>query len=172
LCENLTFAKKELKNFNHWPVVLKRIYGTMGEYVAKADNLVEAEKIIKKFWERGKEKIPILAQELIHSPSYRVTLIGGKIVQTALKENHGWKATGNYAKSFKKFKVEKDLKKIIDKLNKIINIKICGIDFLKRDNQWLILEVNSEPDFSFFENEREKLIGLALDYLKTYCKKK
>ena len=170
LCSNLTFAKKELKKFNHWPVVLKRVYGTMGEYVAKAENLNEAEKVIKKFWEKGKDKIPIIAQEMIHSPSYRVTLIDGKIVQTALKNSTGWKATGNYAKKFEKFKIDKELKKLVEKLHKIINIKICGVDFLNNNGKWVVLEVNTEPDFSFFEDEREKLIGLALDYLKKSCK--
>jgi RimK family alpha-L-glutamate ligase len=170
LCSNLAFAKKELKKFNKWPVVLKRVYGTMGFYVDKAKTLEEAEKIIKDFWKKGNERIPIIAQEMIHSPSYRVMLIDGKIVQTALKESDGWKATGNYAKSFKKFEVDSELKKLVEKINKIINIKICGIDFLKKDGKWIILEVNSEPDFSFFEDEREKLIGLTLDYLKKSCK--
>lgn len=170
LCENIVFAKKELKKFGHWPVILKRVSGTMGEFVEKANDLNEATYIITKFWKKGSEKLPIIAQEMIKSPSYRVTIIGGKIAQTALKENKaGWKATGVYENKFKKFIVDKELKKIVDRVIKMSKIKICGIDFLKKNGKWVVLEVNSEPAFDFFENEREKLINLTLNFLKKYC---
>ena len=166
LLEDISTIKKELKKFNEWPVVLKRVNGCMGEFVEKADNLSESEKIIKKFWKKGNERLPIIAQELIKSPSYRVTKIGDKIVQTALKENHGWKSTGVYEKKFKKFKIDSELKDIIKKLSKIIPIKVCGIDFLKKDGKWMVLEVNSSPGFDFFNSERVKLNLELLKFLK------
>ena len=86
LSENISKARKELKDFNNWPVILKRVSGTWGQYVEKADTVEEAEVIMKKFWGKGKERLPIIAQQFIRSPSYRVTLIKGKVVQTALKE--------------------------------------------------------------------------------------
>ena len=166
LLDNITTAKKELKKFNQWPVVLKRINGCMGEFVEKADNLKESEEIIKKFWKKGNERLPIIAQELIRSPSYRVTMIGDKIVQTAIKESKDWKATGNYKKRFKKFEIDAELKDIINKLSKIVKIKVCGIDFLKKDGKWLVLEVNSSPGFDFFNTEIEKLNKELLLFLK------
>lgn len=166
LLEDIPTMKKELKKFNRWPVVLKRVNGCMGEFVEKADNLSESEKIIKKFWKKGSERLPIIAQELIHSPSYRVTTIGNKIVQTALKENKGWKSTGAYEKRFKKFKIDKELKEIMNKLSKIIPINVCGIDFLKKDGKWVVLEVNSSPGFDFFNSERKMLNEELLNFLK------
>ncbi len=167
LCENITVAKNELKKFGHWPVILKRIVGTMGEFVGRAEDTNHAVFLINRFWKKGSEKLPIIAQEFISSPSYRVTVIGGKIVQTALKENKaGWKATGVYATKFSKFKIDKELKKLVDRVIKMCKIDICGIDLLKKNGKWVVLEVNSEPAFDFFENEREKLIGLTLDLLK------
>ena len=170
LSENINTAKKDLNELNSWPVVLKRIEGTCGEYVDKAENINEAEKIITRFWKNGKEKLPIIAQELILSPSYRVTLIDGKVVQTAIKENHGWKSTGVYEKKFKKFKIDKELKEILNKIYKVSKIKICGIDFLKKDGKWLVLEMNAQPAFDFFEDEREKIIGKVLSFLKKEIK--
>ena len=114
--------------------------------------------------------MPILAQEFIHSPSYRVTVIGNKIVQTAIKENHGWKATGVYGKKFKKFKVDPSLEKITKKIIKFSGIKIFGIDLLKKGNSWEVIEINSEPGFDFFKNEMEMLLGEVLDFLKNYKK--
>lgn len=165
LSEKINIAKRELKEFDYWPVILKRIEGTTGDYVDKADNLKEAEKIIKKFWKKGSQRLPIIAQELIISPSYRITVIGGSIVQTAAKTNSGWKATGVYAKRIKRFKIDKKLKKIIEKIYKISGIKVLGIDFLKKNGEWVALEINSAPAFDFFECEREKIIKKVLKLL-------
>jgi RimK family alpha-L-glutamate ligase len=158
LSENINNARAELKEFGRWPVVLKRISGTMGEYVGKAKSMGEAEALIRKFWKKGNEKLPIIAQEFVKSPSYRVTVIGNKIVQTALKRNNaGWKATGVYAKTFEHFDIDKKLERIIKKTIKFLDIKICGIDMLKKDGKWLLLEVNGQPALDFFEEERERL---------------
>ncbi len=165
LSENTNLVKKELKNFNNWPVVLKRIEGCSGEYVEKADDINEAIEIIKKFWEKGSERLPIIAQEFVSSPSYRVTVINGKIVQTAIKESSNWKHTGVSSERFKKFKVDKNLKTIIKKVVEVMKINICGIDLLKKDDAWLVLEVNSSPGLGFFDNAREKIVGEILDFL-------
>ncbi len=166
LSENIHNAKRELKEFGRWPVVLKRVTGTMGEYVGKAKSIGEAEALIKKFWKKGGEKLSIVAQEFIKSPSYRVTVIGNEIVQTALKKNKSsWKATGVYAKKFDKFDIDAPLKRIIKKLMKVVDIKVCGIDVFRRDGKWLILEVNAQPSLDFFEDEREKLTNKVLNLL-------
>ncbi|MFA5855730.1 MAG: ATP-grasp domain-containing protein [Candidatus Pacearchaeota archaeon] len=171
LSENINLAKKDLIKFNHWPVILKRIEGTCGNYVEKAENKQDAEKIIKKFWKMGSERIPIIAQEFIPSFSYRVTVIGGEIVQTAIKENHGWKCTGVYEKKFKKFEVDKELLKIVKKAINVTKVNACGIDFLKKEGKWVLLEVNSTPAFDFFQKERGFLIGKVLDLLKRKIKR-
>lgn len=166
LSENITNAKRELKQFGKWPIILKRINGTMGEYVEKAKGMEEAESIIKKFWKKGSEKLPIIAQEFIKSPSYRVTVIGNKIVQTALKKNNaGWKATGVYAKKFEHFDINKKLERIIKKTMKFLDIKICGIDMLKKEGKWLLLEVNGQPSLDFFEEEQGKLTEQVINLL-------
>lgn len=164
LSDKINIALKELKEFNHWPAILKKLDGTRGECVEKADNIRSAEKTIKKFWKN--ERFPLIAQEYIKSPSYRVTIMGNKIVQTALKENKSWKCTGVYANNIKKFKINKKLRETLKRLMKITKIKICGIDLLKKDNDWIILEINSEPAFDFFDNEEEMMVSKALDFLK------
>lgn len=172
LSENINLARKDLAEFNHWPVILKRIEGTCGEYVEKAENLNEAERIIKKFWKKGSVKLPIIAQEFIHSFSYRITTIGNEIVQTAIKENHGWKCTGVYEKRCKKFKIDNELKNIVSKLIKAMKINVCGIDLVKKNGKWLVLEINAVPALDFFETEREKLVGKVLDLLIRNTRKK
>ncbi len=158
LSEDKKAIESELLTFNNWPVILKRVYGTTGNFVEKADNLKDALKIIDKFWKKSSERFPIIAQEFIHSPSYRVTAIGNKIVQTAIKNSSGWKATGVYAKNIGRFKIEKNLESMVLKLLKVSGISVCGIDLLKKGDKWFALEINSQPALDFFENEREKLV--------------
>ncbi|MEK6945701.1 MAG: ATP-grasp domain-containing protein [Nanoarchaeota archaeon] len=169
LSENIKIAEGELSRFRRWPVILKRVEGTCGEFVEKAENIKESTRIIKK-WKKENSYIPIIAQEFIKSPSYRVTTIGKKIVQTALKQSKGWKATGVYAKNIGKFDLDKNLVDIVKKINNFSGIKICGIDFLKKNGEWLALEINSAPGFDFFESERKKLLGEVLDFLKKEAK--
>ena len=166
LSQNLNVLKKELEEFNCWPVILKRIEGACGDYVEKAKNYKEALRVIKKFREKGGRNLPIIAQELIKSPSYRVLVIDGKVVQTAIKRNKSWKATGVYGKKFRKFKIDEELDGIIKKLTKAMKIRVCGIDLLKKNGKWVVLEVNSAPGLDFFKGERKMLIGKILDLLR------
>jgi len=174
LSQNWNIIKKELEEFKEWPVILKRIEGTNGEYVDKADNLKEAEKIINRFWKKGSNRLPIIAQEFVHSPSFRVTVIGNKIVQTAIKNSKGWKATGVYLeeKNVKKFFVDKEIKIIINKINKVFKMKIYGVDLFKNNGKWLVLEINSAPGLDFFHKEEKILVGEILDLLKKEAKKR
>lgn len=165
LSKDMENIKEELISFNHFPVILKRVRGTWGEYVARANNLEEAVSVIEKFWDKGTKKIPIIAQEFIDSFSYRVTYIDHEVVQTAIKENNNWKCTGVYAKNFKTFYIDENLKVIINKIMKHTDIKICGIDLLKKGNDWVVIEVNSEPALDFFEIERLTLISKIIDLL-------
>lgn len=170
LSESVNSAISQLKSFNKWPVVLKRVSGTRGEYVDKANNANEAKKVIKRFWEKGDDRLPIIAQELIRSPCYRVTAVGGKIVQTAVKNTKGWKATGENSKTLEEFPIDDEMKKLVEKIVNVSGISVCGIDFLKKDGKWFVLEVNAEPGFDFFEDKREELIGEILNFLKNKAK--
>jgi glutathione synthase/RimK-type ligase-like ATP-grasp enzyme len=171
LPNNLTMARAELKEFGQWPVILKRIYGTRGEWVDKAENLNDAVAKVKSFWLKDVDKMPIIAQEYIKSYSYRVTMIGGKILQTAIKKSNHWKNTGVHAKICDKFRVDAKLRKILGKVIKATKIGICGVDLLKKGKEWVVLEVNAEPGLDFIDGEQEMLVDKVLDYLKWYHKK-
>lgn len=166
LSEELPLAIRELEKFNSWPVVLKRVEGTCGEYVKRAKNISECKKIINLFWKKGSERLPIVAQEYIESPCYRITIIDGKVVQAVMKNANGWKKTGVHEKLSKRFVPDKELIKIIKKIKNTFNLSIFGLDLLKKYGSWKVLEINSEPAFDFIERDREKLIEKVLDFLK------
>lgn len=169
LSENLAVAEAELRRFSHWPVVLKRVSGCQGEFVARAMDEKEAMKAVKRLSAEGEERMPVIAQEFVKSHNYRVLLIGGKIVQCVLKKSTGWKATGAWAQRHLRFKPDSALKEIVRKVVNLTGIKICGIDLVKKNGKWLVLEVNSEPTFGFIEVDRKKLIGKALDFFRRHA---
>lgn len=166
LPENPNVAEKELRKFNRWPVIIKEVFGCRGQQVEKVNNLKEARRVINKFWKKNSERAPLIAQEYDNSFCYRVTVIGDKILQTAIKKGKNWKKTGVNVERFRKFKIDKKLRDIIKKVLKVSDIKICGIDFLKKDGKWVVLEVNSQPGLGFFDNQREKLVKEIINYLK------
>lgn len=166
LSDNLESARQELEEFNQWPVILKRVYGERGEFVVKADNLKEAVKQIIGLWKKGNERLPIIAQEFAPSDSYRITVIGGKIMQTAIKRGNCWKKTGCHSMKFGKFRIDNELRKLVNKVIKTSKIDVCGLDLLKKNKKWLLLEINAEPSFQFFDNERDKLIQEVFNLLK------
>ncbi|MBI5411794.1 ATP-grasp domain-containing protein [Candidatus Peregrinibacteria bacterium] len=168
---NLTMARAELKEFGQWPVILKRIYGMEGQCVAKADHLTEAVKIVKSIWSKDIDKLPLIAQEYIKSWSYRVTVIDGEIVQAIIKKSSHWKCTGVYSKDCEKFRVDVVLRKLVKKVIRATQINVCGIDFLKHGNEWVVLEVNTEPGLAFVDGDYEKLVNKILDFIKRYSRK-
>jgi len=169
LSGNFHAVKKQLVEFNQWPIILKRVTGEQGEFVQKAENYEEAVDIIKNFYEKGNERLPIIGQQYIKSHSYRVTVVGEKIVQTAIKKGYGWKATGMYAEKSEKFDLDEKLIALTKKLIKTCKVDVCGIDYLKKDDQWYALEINSEPSLDFFKEEKETLISEILELLKNKC---
>jgi len=170
LKKDMISALNGLKKFNEWPVILKRIYGCQGDFVSKAKNLAEAEAIINKFNKKARTSWPIIAQRFIPSPSYRVTTVDGRIVQTAIKQKGSWKKTGVYTKTFKKFKITPKIREIVRKIIAASEIKVCGIDLLKKDSRWYVLELNGQPCYGFFEEERGRLIDNVLNFLKKEAK--
>src|SRR3989338_362758 len=106
LSERLSTAKREMREFNRWPLILKRVEGTMGEFVERAENIDEAAHIINIFW----------------------------------------------------------------KVMAVVGIKICGIDMLRKGDQWLVVEVNAEPALDFIVDEHEKCVGAVLDLLRKEAK--
>lgn len=165
LPSSLALARAELKEFGQWPVVLKRIYGMEGKFVEKADNLAEALAILKSIWAKDIDKLPFVAQEYVKSYAYRVTMIGGKIVQAIIKKSRHWKCTGVYSGDCEKFRVDKKLRALLGKVYRATRINICGVDLLKRGKEWVVLEVNTEPGLVFIRAEYEKMIGHIFDFI-------
>lgn len=137
------------------PVVIKKVYGSLGEgvYLAKTK-----EELIKLYLEICHN--PILFQKYVKSEygkSIRVLIIDGKVFGMFerrnlcdFRSNYGDKATS--AKILKTEKYAEIALKIADKFQ----IEYAGLDFLDDGDEPLLCEINSN---AFFE-EFEKVTGL------------
>ena len=139
-----------------FPMVVKKVYGSLGEGVYLVN---DKEELIKLYKEIARN--PIVFQRYIktsYGKSIRVLIINGKVFggfvrknDADFRSNYGCDAGGEKLKDFEKYLgFAKD---IADKLE----IEYAGIDLLIDDNNEPILcEINSN---AFFE-EFEKVTGL------------
>ncbi len=153
--KNLSFLSNIEKELGY-PMIVKRVYGSLGEGVYKVNNHEELAKLYLEIYRN-----PVLFQKYIPSASgksVRVLIIDGKVLGGFVRCN-----TGDFRSNFgntadgqtltnpdKYFKFAQD---VADKLD----IEYAGIDLLDDvDGNPILCEINSN---AFFE-EFEKVTGL------------
>lgn len=138
------------------PMVVKKVYGSLGEGIYLVNTKEELKKLYSEI-----ARNPIVFQEYVKSSygqSVRVLIIDGKVFGSFIRSNDS-DFRSNYGDTASSKKLEKSQKytefaqKIADKLH----IEYAGIDLFVCDEQEPILcEINSN---AFFE-EFEKVTGL------------
>lgn len=167
---NINISKSKLKHIlEDGPVVFKGAFSDTGRAVKRALNYKEALKVIKEL--RKKINImPIVAQRYVpHGKvSYRVTIVGNKIIQGVIKYGKTWKEGKLFWKNekYRLFDVNKDLKKLCLKTAKIFGLEWCGIDMLKDEaGNWFLAEINSCPSMDFVLKDMKRSNMLLVNYL-------
>ena len=153
--DNLKFLDKVVDEIG-LPMVVKRVYGSLGEGVYLVKTKEELVELYKKIF-----RSPVIFQEYVESSygkSIRVLVISGKVFGSFIRKNSGdFRSNfGNTAGSKKlenSTKYEGFAQEIADKLQ----IEYAGIDLLVyEDDNPILCEINSN---AFFE-EFEKVTGL------------
>ncbi len=167
---NINISKSKLKHIlEDGPVVFKGAFSDTGRAVKRALNYKEAIKVIKEL--RKKINImPIVAQRYVpHGKvSYRVTIVGNKIIQGVIKYGKTWKEGKLFWKNekYRLFKVDNNIKKICLKAAKIFGLEWCGIDLLKDEaGNWYLAEINSCPSMDFVLKDMKRSNMLLVNYL-------
>ncbi len=153
-------------------VIIKNIMSDNGQFVDRAKTLPAAIACIKKF-HKG-DRAPLIAQEYIKQSHkvYRTLVIGNKVVQGAIKSSKHWKCTGRFIKGdCKKFYVTPKLAHLSVKIARLTKIPWCGIDFMRKNNEWIAIEANSSPGMDFIENDIPIVYKYLLNYLITMYEK-
>jgi len=149
-------------------VVFKGIFSDTGHAVKRATNYKEALHIVGVL--RKKVGVmPIVAQRYIPhgTVSYRVTLIGDKIIQSIIKYGKNWKEGKLFWKNekYRTFKPDRNLTKLCKKTVRVFGLEWCGIDLLKDvDNKWVIIEVNSCPSMDFVVKDMKRANKKLINY--------
>ena len=146
-----------------YPLVVKRVYGSLGEGVYIAHNIDELKEIY-----RNNFIYPLLFQEYISSSkgrSIRVIVINEKIIG-AIERYNDDDFRSNFGKSNHSRIIELDDKctELIKKINDVLHIKYAGIDLLYDKDGPILCEINSNAFFEEFE--RETGINVAISFLR------
>lgn len=134
-----------------FPLVVKKVYGSLGEGVYLVNNHHELESLYKEICRN-----PIIFQKYISSSaghSIRVLIINGKVFGAFMRKNSkdfrsnfGVSASGEIIKNNEKYVTF--AQKIADELN----IEYAGIDLLDDGDNVVLCEINSNAFFEEFES--------------------
>jgi RimK family alpha-L-glutamate ligase len=153
----------ELINFlGGFPLVMKKNVGSVGRDVRIVNNNQEVFNFIKEVHERLAKKnnhasrIGFILQEFVKESAgtdYRVLVLGGKIlgVMKRTAQDGGFKANVSLGGMAQAVELDRDLKNMAKKVIKAGKLFYGGVDFIKKGNQYLALEINTSAQFKGFE---------------------
>ena len=166
--ENLAFLDTVISELE-LPLVMKRVYGSLGLGVYLANT---KEELVKLYKENCRQ--PLQFQEYIASSygkSMRVLVIDGKVVGSFIRFNPS-DFRSNWFKSASSKKAENcdNFLEFAQKIADILQIEYAGIDLLfGKDNEPILCEINSNAFFEEFENVTG--INVAEKYVDMIIKK-
>lgn len=159
-----------------YPCIIKACVGSMGENVEMVQSSEEAKSFIEKNIIRGVDvpfrRKSFLLQEFIEESKgtdYRVLCIDGEIIGAIKREAvSGFKSNVSLGGVAIKFEVDEKLKKYSKDIMKRGNLFYAGIDFMKKGDDYVAIEVNTSAQFKGFEaatgiNVAEKIIDKLIE---------
>ena len=173
---NIGLMKAKLRDIlREGPLVFKGVYSDTGRAVKRAKTYEEALRAVK-ILRKQIGLMPLVAQRYVpHGTiSYRVTLIGGKIIQSVVKYGKNWKEGKLFWKNekYRLFTPDLALRRLCQKTAKVFGIEWCGIDLMKdSQGRWLLIEVNSCPSMDFVLSDIERANEKLAAYLVTLDKR-
>ena len=148
--ENLKFLDVVIEELG-LPLVMKKVYGSLGLGVFLVDN---KEQLISLYKENCRQ--PLQFQEYIASSygkSLRVLIIDGKVVGAFQRYNtEDFRSNYGSTASSKEFKLNGKFLELATKISNEFDIEYAGIDFLfGENNEPILCEINSNAFFEEFE---------------------
>ena len=156
------FYSPELKESNYkfldsvinelgFPLVLKKVYGSLGTGVYLVENKEQLFELYKEVCRQ-----PIQFQEYISSSygrSLRVIIIDKKVIGAFQRYNESdFRSNFGSTASSREFKLEGKFLELANKIAQEFNVEYAGVDFLfGKDNEPVLCEINSNAFFEEFE---------------------
>jgi len=172
--KEMNYKKEQIKKtLSEGPIVIKAVFSDKGLCVERAKTFEEFNHKLKKIVNKNPIS-PVIAQKYIKNDgvSYRVTLIGNKVIQGIVKRGKSWEHTGmKETENYRIFKLDEELKKLCEKASKAYGMKWCGLDLIKNGEKWYIIEANSSPAISFISKDMERVGKTLVNHLYQEVKK-
>ncbi len=148
-----------------FPMIVKDIVGKHSKGVYRFVNKQE----LDTFFQRSKAMDFIFQEDLKTDVYYRVFTIGFKAIG-AIKRVKTTSLTHSGSTSgvrSKKIKPSREMIEIAEKTAKITDNEICGLDIIKKDGKYYIIEANRAPQFkAFSEKTGINVAKKILDYVQ------
>lgn len=130
-----------------YPLIVKPVGGREGEGVTKITSREELEDAL------AEASFPVLLQEFLEiDEEYRVLVVGGEALGTAVKEAEGTdEVARNYAQGANFHPVDRpELEEAAVRIAQLTGIEIAGVDIVEADERYYELECNRCPQFEGF----------------------
>ena len=158
-----------VKNNFEFPLIIKPIRGSLGKGIQLCQtfsDLVNTFNIIKAMSIEYGAKNHIIVQEYVRDrvgEDLRI-ISAGKVPLGCMlrKSNNDFKANISSGAIGETYPLSDEILDICDKINKIVDIDICGIDLLFSRDGFKVCEVNTNPGFEGFEKYCDKDIAKKL----------
>lgn len=151
-------------------VIVKPMYGSKGTGVTRVNNEGFAEYF---FYNLARMDEPFYIQKYIehYNKDIRAFVIGDQVVASMERIGTGWKT--NIAKGAvgRAIKLDDEATELAIKSVKISKGEIMGVDLMKTEDKYYVIEVNAVPGINGIqEATRLDIAGMMADYIIKRCK--
>ncbi len=155
------------------PIIVKPDNGSKGQGIIKFESCGEALDFLKK------NVNGFIAQEYISIKSdIRIFVVGGSVlggIERRVVEND-FRSNVSLGADVIPVEVTKEMRKISLMAVSALKLDIAGVDLIKHENRWHVLEVNAAPQWQGFKkatgiNPAEQIVNLAMKRYKKKNKK-
>lgn len=165
------------KEFNRYnlPVVAKIAKGSKGIGVYKFETKDEVNGFIEK---QEKANRNFLLQDFMPiTHDLRVLMVGGKVLGVMKRmpgNDKEWKTNVSLGGLVERFESDAEIVALSKKIAEKMDLEYVGIDLLKSDNKYYIIETNSLAQFAGFEKifPEVNVAGELIDYIEKQVSRK
>jgi len=136
-----------------FPYILKTIFGSKGVGIIFVESMGALKSTLQLIWKIDEEE-ELLLQEYIESDfDVRVHVLGDEVIASMkrLKIKNDFRSNYSQGGEVKPYKLSDEEIDICIKSSKAVGASWCGVDFISKNNNTYILEVNSSPGTSGIE---------------------
>ncbi len=163
--------KKESKiikdNFK-FPLIIKSKVGSLGTGIYKVNTEKELNNIMASY-NLLDNNYQYLIQEYIEEANVdcRVMVLGGKtsyVLKREAQENE-FRSNYNLGSNVSTVESNKKIEELVDKVYDKFKLNVMGIDLIKKGNEYIVCEINSNPGFKGYDSLGNDFVEEFTNYL-------